>query len=81
MHQCLWIPANEGLGHGRLRVTYSTTTNFEDEILPVALFFHPMFGSRYSLAVFDHLAKEKGVRIIAPDRYHALPVVERVEEY
>lgn len=68
LHQCFWIPANDQLGHGRLRVTYSTTSNFEDETLPVVLFFHPMFGGRYSVAAFDHLAREKGVRVVAPDR-------------
>lgn len=69
LHQCFWLPANERLNHGKLRVTYSTTSNFEDQSLPVALFHHPMFGGRYTLLAFDRLAREKGVRIIAPDRY------------
>lgn len=67
-HQAFWVPANETLGHGRLRVTYSTTTNFEDESLPAVLFFHPMFGGRYGLTAYNALACEKGVRVVAPDR-------------
>lgn len=40
-HQCFWIPASEASGNVRLRVTYATSSNFDDESLPVALFFHP----------------------------------------
>lgn len=41
LHQHFWVPANEALGHGRLRVTYATTSNFADDGLPAVLFCHP----------------------------------------
>jgi hypothetical protein len=67
LHQCFWLPENES--HGRLRITYSTTSNFTDTALPVILFLGPMFGSRYLNNEFNQLAISTGVRVICVDRY------------
>ncbi|KAF7187423.1 hypothetical protein HII31_11312 [Pseudocercospora fuligena] len=66
LHQCLWLPRSET--HERLRVTFSTTSNFQHGSLPVVLFCGPMFGTRYLVLPFDKLAKESGVRMICVDR-------------
>lgn len=42
-HQCFWLPRNES--RGRLRITYSTSSNFADTSLPVILVCLPMFVS------------------------------------
>ena len=67
LHQALWLPENDL--HGRLRVTFSTTSNFTDTTLPVIFFCPPMFGSRWFAVELNHLAALKGVRVICPDRY------------
>ncbi|KAM3079594.1 hypothetical protein ACMFMG_006009 [Clarireedia jacksonii] len=65
-HQALWL---EGTAtHPKLRVTYSTTTNFGNVGLPVILFIGPMFGTRWISLHFDKLAKDCGVRVICVDR-------------
>lgn len=74
LHQCLWLP--ESQSHGKLRITYSTTSNFHDTTLPTLLFCPPMFGSRWLAVDFDHTAKSQGVRIICPDRYVMLTDVQ-----
>ncbi|KEQ75219.1 hypothetical protein M436DRAFT_25653, partial [Aureobasidium namibiae CBS 147.97] len=65
-HRSLQIPAS--LSHERLRVTYATTTNFEDETLPVVLFCHPMGAARYLIFGFEELATKEGVRVVIIDR-------------
>ena len=66
LHQVFWMPGDEL--HGKLRVTYATTTNWEDETLPVVLICPPMFGGRWMILQFDHLAKQNGLRIVCFDR-------------
>jgi hypothetical protein len=44
-HQAFWLLATEA--HERLRVTYSTTSNLDDDSLPAALLIGPMFGGRW----------------------------------
>lgn len=68
-HQSMWLPENNV--HSKLRITYATTGNFDDESLPVILFCTPMFGGRWCAVEADHLASSIGVRIICPDRYGA----------
>lgn len=68
-HQHIWLP--ESTTHKKLRVTFATTSNFDDQTLPAFLFVGPMFGSRYLAVVFDKLARETGIRGIAVDRYEA----------
>jgi len=65
-HRCLWLPETQD--HGRLRVTFSTTKNFDQASLPAMLFVGPMFGSRYNSIDINHLAAECGVRVICCDR-------------
>lgn len=65
-HRVLWLPPTAV--HDKLRVTYSTTSNFTDESLPVALFCAPMFGSRWDSIFVDHLASTVGLRAICVDR-------------
>lgn len=65
-HQCLYLPQTSH--HLRIRVTYATTTNFEDVNLPVVLFCTPMGASRLLIFEFDHTAHEAGVRMIFIDR-------------
>lgn len=67
LHQSLWLP--ETPDHPRLRLTYSTTSNFEDESLPAVLFIPPMFGSRWLVLEVNELARDCGVRVIFPERY------------
>lgn len=66
-HQVLWLPETES--HSKLRVTYATTTNFDDASIPVVLFIGPMFGTRWLALHFDKLARDCGVRVICVDRY------------
>ncbi|KAK6434817.1 hypothetical protein LTR95_009000 [Oleoguttula sp. CCFEE 5521] len=66
LHQLLWLP--ETSQHPKLRVTFSTTSNFEDDSLPAILHVGPMFGTRYGTVEFDALTKECGVRMICVDR-------------
>jgi hypothetical protein len=66
-HQCLWLP--QTTDHPRLRVTYATTGNFDDESLPTILFIGPLFNSRYLTLEIDKLARDCGVRVIVPERY------------
>lgn len=66
-HQALWLP--QTADHAELRVTYSTTTNFDNVSLPVVLFIGPMFGPRYLALHLDKLAGDCGVRMICVDRY------------
>ena len=65
-HRALWLP--ETAEHPKLRVTYSTTTNFDDASLPVILFIGPMFGSRWNAVDSDKLARDCGVCLICTDR-------------
>lgn len=68
-HQCIHLPATSQ--HPRLRVTFATTTNFDndaEEELPVILFCHPMGAARYMIYGFEHLAKKMGVRMVIIDR-------------
>jgi predicted dienelactone hydrolase len=68
-HQSIYIPASTS--HPKLRVTFSTTTNFgnaEEEELPVILFCHPMGAARYMIYGFENLAKKVGVRVVIIDR-------------
>ncbi|KAF2866832.1 hypothetical protein BDV95DRAFT_199452 [Massariosphaeria phaeospora] len=65
-HQALWLP--ETTDHPKLKVTYSTTTNFDDVSLPVILFIGPMFGTRWYSLHFDKLARDCGARVICVDR-------------
>lgn len=67
LHQSLWLPATPD--HPRLRVTFGTTSNFDNTALPAVLFIGPMFGGRWTTLEFDKLAAECGVRMICPDRY------------
>jgi len=67
IHQTLWLAQTPA--HDRLRVSYSTTSNFSDSALPAILFCVPMFGSRYYTVDIDHLAVSSGVRVICVDRY------------
>ena len=67
LHQCLWLPQSDS--HGRLRVTFSTTSNFADTTLPTVLVAPPMFGGRWMLLDLDNLAKSQGVRLVCADRY------------
>ncbi|SMY21671.1 unnamed protein product [Zymoseptoria tritici ST99CH_1A5] len=66
LHQCLWLP--ERPSHARLRITFATTSNFDNKSLPCILFVGPMFGSRYNALLFNKLAKDVGVRVICVDR-------------
>ena len=66
-HQALWLP--ETANHSKLRVTYSTTTNFDNISLPAVLFIGPMFGTRWMALHFDKLARDCGARAICVDRY------------
>lgn len=65
-HQCLWLPATEK--HGKLRVTFATTSNFNNEALPVMLFIPPQVSTRWHITSMDHLAQVAGVRVICADR-------------
>ena len=66
-HQALWLP--ETVHHSKLKVTFSTTTNFDNVSLPAILFFGPIFGTRYVSLDLDKLARDCGVRVICVDRY------------
>jgi hypothetical protein len=66
LHQRLWLPETQN--HPRLRVTYATTSNFNDVSLPAILFIPPMFGSRWFVLEIDKLARDCGVRVVLPDR-------------
>ncbi|EXJ79584.1 hypothetical protein A1O3_07863 [Capronia epimyces CBS 606.96] len=65
-HQALWLP--QTANRAKLRVTYSTTTNFDNVSLPAILFIGPMFGTRWMALHFDKLARDCGVRVICVDR-------------
>ncbi|KAI4740458.1 hypothetical protein E4T50_09105 [Aureobasidium sp. EXF-12298] len=83
-HQSIYIPASTS--HPKLRVTFSTTTNSNDENLPVVLFCHPMGAARYMIYGFENLAKKVGVRVVIIDRpgfggSTAVPVEERVSTW
>jgi len=67
LHQVLWLP--ETADHPKLRVTYSTTTNFDNAGLATILFVGPMFGTRWESLLFDKLARDCRVRVICVDRY------------
>jgi len=66
LHQSLWLP--QTTEHPRLRVTYATTSNFDDVSLPAILFIGPLFNSRYLVLEIDKLARDCGVRVIIPER-------------
>jgi predicted dienelactone hydrolase len=65
-HQSIHLPASTE--HDRLRVTFATTTNFDDQQLPVVLFCHPMGAARYLIYMFEAVAKREGVRVLIIDR-------------
>lgn len=71
-HRSLHIPASSS--HGKLRVTYATTTNFENAELPVVLFCHPMGAARYLIFGFEEAARREGVRVVIVDRYVCFPL-------
>ncbi|KAL1306060.1 hypothetical protein AAFC00_004186 [Neodothiora populina] len=69
-HQSLVIPPTD-LHDAPLRVTYSTTTDFNDgssTTVPTILYCSPMAGSRYMVLELDHAARKAGVRVIFVDR-------------
>lgn len=66
LHRALWLP--ETADHPKLRVTYATTSNFDDASLPAILFIGPLFSSRWSALDFGKLASDCGVRLICTDR-------------
>lgn len=70
--------------HERLRVTFSTTSNFDNTSLPTVLFIGPMFCSRWHAVDLDTLASEYGVRVICSDRpamggSTAVPIAQRMQ--
>lgn len=65
-HQCLWLP--ETVKHSRLRVTFATSSNFDDESLPVLLWVPPQFCSRYHISEMDNFAVKYEVRLVGADR-------------
>ncbi|KAI6880332.1 hypothetical protein D0869_07477 [Hortaea werneckii] len=65
-HKALWLP--ETPAHGKLRVTYSTTSNFHNADLAVILFCGPLFGNRWNAVMMDRMASAHGVRVICVDR-------------
>ncbi|KAI7164106.1 hypothetical protein KC349_g995 [Hortaea werneckii] len=65
-HKALWLP--ETSVHGKLRVTYSTTSNFDNADLAVILFCGPLFGNRWNAVMIDRMASAHGVRVICVDR-------------
>ncbi|KAK4985320.1 hypothetical protein LTR50_006040 [Elasticomyces elasticus] len=65
-HQALWLAGTAS--YPKLKVTYSTTTNFDNVSLPAILFIGPMLGTRWYALHFDKLATDCGVRIICVDR-------------
>jgi hypothetical protein len=66
-HQRIHLPASSE--HEQLRVTFATTTNFDDPELPVVLFCHPMGAARYLIYMFEEVAKKEGIRVLIIDRY------------
>ena len=70
LHQVLWLSENDS--HGKLRVTFSTTSNFSDPSLPVIFVCPPMFGSRWMVVDLEHLAISSDVRVVSLDRYRRL---------
>ncbi|BDD58803.1 hypothetical protein MAP00_004055 [Monascus purpureus] len=65
-HRSLWLPPDPRQGRfDALRVTYSDL-GCEDG--PAIIWCGGLFGSRYTLAESDELAKQKGVRVISPDK-------------
>jgi hypothetical protein len=68
-HRTLWVP--ETPDHPKLKVTYATTTNFNNVNLPAVLFIGPMFSTRWVALHIDKLARDCGVRVICVDRYGA----------
>ncbi|GAB1735066.1 hypothetical protein NU219Hw_g134t1 [Hortaea werneckii] len=65
-HRVLWLP--ETPAHGKLRVTYSTTSNFDNADLAAILFCGPMFGNRWNALMIDRMASAHDVRVICADR-------------
>ncbi|KAI7490930.1 hypothetical protein KC351_g322 [Hortaea werneckii] len=65
-HRVLWLP--ETPAHGKLRVTYSTTSNFHNAGLAVILFCGPLFGNRWNAVMIDRMASAHGVRVVCVDR-------------
>ncbi|KAI7147850.1 6-phosphogluconolactonase, partial [Hortaea werneckii] len=65
-HRALWLP--ETPAHGKLRVTYSTTSNFHNADLAVILFCGPLFGNRWNAVMIDRMSSAHGVRVICVDR-------------
>lgn len=66
-HQTLWLP--ETATHQKLRVTYATTTNFDNVSLPVILYISQMYATRWGAVFCDRRARRYGVRVICVDRY------------
>jgi len=57
--------------HGKRRVTFATTRNFDDEgadSMPTVLMCGPMVCSRLMVFDMDHMVVEKKVRMIFVDR-------------
>ncbi|KAI9687397.1 MAG: hypothetical protein M1820_010466 [Bogoriella megaspora] len=81
LHRVLTIDATDS--HGRLRVTFSTTSNFDNASLPTMLFIGPMFCSRWHAVDLDRLACEDGIRVICSDRpsmggSSPVPIAQRI---
>ncbi|KAK9236843.1 hypothetical protein V1525DRAFT_389108 [Lipomyces kononenkoae] len=71
-HRALWL--SETANHSKLKVTYSTTTNFDSVNLPAILFIGPMFGTRWNALHFDKLARDCGrLGYRPPTRARLLP--------
>ncbi|KAK4040125.1 hypothetical protein C8A01DRAFT_35904 [Parachaetomium inaequale] len=65
-HRVLWLPPSPENGRpSSLRVTYSDLGAQDGEVLLVC---GGLYGSRYTLAQADKLAKKRGVRLITPDK-------------
>ncbi|KAF2207479.1 hypothetical protein CERZMDRAFT_102376 [Cercospora zeae-maydis SCOH1-5] len=65
-HQCFRLAATDK--HEELRVTFATSTNFDNHELPVVLFVGPMFCSRFFCTNYNKLSISSGVRFICVDR-------------
>ncbi|CZT18468.1 uncharacterized protein RCC_04313 [Ramularia collo-cygni] len=68
LHQSLRLHVPQTIAQESLRVTFATTSNFDQHDLPVILFLGPMFGTRYNASTFDRLARATKVRCICVDR-------------
>ena len=73
LHRSFILPANRSSGRDRpIRITYSDAGRDPEPAdglhLPVVLWAGGMFGGRYQAYLWDEIAQDYGVRIIAVDR-------------